>query len=131
MAVKKAECSCGQLRALCDGEPAKVSICHCDACRKRTGSAFGMAAFFTRGTVVVQGVYRSYTRDSDAGFPVTFRFCPECGTNLFWEPARKPDMIGIAAGAFVDPNLPMPDQSVGDSRRYSWITFPDSMRRAE
>jgi hypothetical protein len=39
-------------------------------------------------------------------------------------------MIGIAAGAFVDPCLPMPDQSVSDSRRYDWITFPDSMRRA-
>jgi hypothetical protein len=31
-----------------------------------------------------------------------FHFCPSCGSTVYWEPARKPDMIGVAVGAFAD-----------------------------
>jgi hypothetical protein len=36
-------------------------------------------------------------------------------------------MIGVAVGAFADPAFPVPDQSVSDELRHSWIAFPDSM----
>ena len=130
--MKHAQCSCGRLRATCAGEPRLVSICHCDSCRRRTGSAFGIAAFYSREAVAVSGESRAFTRDSDAGHPVTFHFCPHCGASVWWEPSRKPDTIAIGAGAFADPALPMPAQSVADARRYPWIEFPEAMvRRAD
>ena len=130
--AKTASCSCGQLRAICAGDPKFVSICHCDACRHRTGSAFGMAAFFPRAQVTTEGAAKTFTRLSDMGHPVTFHFCPECGASVYWEPSRKPDMIAVGAGAFADPDLPMPQQSVSDARRYGWIAFPVEMiKRAE
>ena len=127
--MKEAQCSCGKLSVLCEGEPAMVSICHCDACRRRTGSAFGIAAFYPRAAVRIEGERRAFTRDSDAGHAVTFHFCPDCGSTLYWEPSRKPDMIGVGIGAFADPDYPMPDQSVSDGRRYSWVQFPEAMKR--
>jgi hypothetical protein len=44
MTVRVASCSCGQLRAEVRGEPTGVSVCHCHACQRRTGSVFGAQA---------------------------------------------------------------------------------------
>jgi hypothetical protein len=116
-----ASCACGGLRAICSGEPAKVSLCHCDACKRRTGSAFGIAAFFSRGAVRIEGPSRRYTRPSDSGFDVAHHFCPDCGATVCWEPARKPDMIAVALGAFADRDFPAPTQAVYETFRYPWL----------
>ncbi|MGA2410601.1 MAG: GFA family protein [Candidatus Binataceae bacterium] len=126
--ARQAQCSCGQLRVLCEGVPAKVSICHCNDCRRRTGSAFGIAAFFDRTRITIEGKAKLFTRLADNGHKVDFHFCPICGSTVFWEPARKPDMIGVAVGAFADPLFPVPHQSVWDNKRHSWITFPDEIQ---
>ncbi|HEY7979342.1 MAG TPA: GFA family protein [Rhizomicrobium sp.] len=130
--MRQARCSCGQLRVVCEGEPAKVSICHCDACRLRTGSVFGIAVFYPREAVKAEGDQRDHTRKADSGRNVTFHFCPYCGSSVWWEPERMPDRVAVALGAFADPDFPMPDQSVNDARRYKWIEFPEAMqKRAE
>lgn len=41
---REAVCSCGQLRLIAEGEPVRVSVCHCLACQRRTGSAVGFQA---------------------------------------------------------------------------------------
>src|SRR5271154_1115690 len=110
MTTRIATCSCGQLRATCAGEPRSVSLCHCDECQKRTGSAFGIAVFFARENVKIAGQYESYTRKSDSGHTVTFHFCPRCGGNVFWEPSRKKGEIAVAYGAFADRDFPPPSK---------------------
>lgn len=116
-----ATCACGNLRVTCASEPAKVSLCHCLACQKRTGSAYGIAAFFSRADVRVDGPSKSYERQSDRGFPVRFHFCPDCGSTVFWEPQRKPDFVAVGVGSFADPTFPAPTQSVYGEYRHAWV----------
>ncbi|HVN02588.1 MAG TPA: GFA family protein [Caulobacteraceae bacterium] len=118
-----ASCACGALKVRCGGEPNKVSLCHCLACQRRTGSTHGVAAFFLREQLSVEGEARCYTRPSDRGFDVTFHFCPTCGSSVFWEPARLPDRVGVAVGAFADPTFPAPSQQVYEERRHPWLTL--------
>jgi hypothetical protein len=120
---RTASCACGQLRIVCCGEPQKVSLCHCLDCQRRTGSTYGIAAFFPREQVVAEGRTRTYGRRSDSGFAVTFHFCPECGSTVFWEPERKPDAVAVAVGSFADPSFPAPTQAVWNERRHPWVTF--------
>jgi hypothetical protein len=40
---------------------------------------------------------------------------------VYWEPERKPELIGVAVGAFADPAFPAPSQSVFDERRHAWV----------
>lgn len=124
MVEREAQCSCGQLRLLCRGEPAKVSLCHCRACQRRSGSAFGIAAFYPRDAVEVTGEARTYTRGSDAGLTITFHFCPTCGVSLFWEPERKPELLAVAVGGFADPGFPAPSQEVWTQCRHPWVVLP-------
>gem|GEM_PF-2370499 len=42
--IRAASCTCGRLRSVCSEDPVRVSVCHCRACRQRTGSAFGVQA---------------------------------------------------------------------------------------
>lgn len=46
MTTRTASCSCGQLQIEVQGEPVRVSVCHCLACQRRTGSLFGEQARF-------------------------------------------------------------------------------------
>lgn len=122
---RHAACHCGSLRIRCIGEPSKVSLCHCLDCQRRTGSLFSVAVFFPRAQVEpVAGVAKSFRRPSASGFDVTFHFCPECGSSLWWNPDRLPDRVGVAAGAFADPDFPMPDQAVWSQDQHSWIALP-------
>jgi hypothetical protein len=125
MRSRSASCACGQLRVTCRGEPDKVSLCHCLDCQRRTGSTYGIAAFFPRREVTAEGRWSSYARSSDSGFKVTFHFCPVCGSTVFWEPERMPEAIAVAAGSFADPSFPAPTQSVWNERRHPWVTFAD------
>jgi len=110
--MRTATCSCGQLSIKCSGEPTLVAQCHCLACQRRTGSTYGIGAFFPRAGVNVSGAEKTFTRQSDSGYPIVFHFCPECGSNVYWEPRRKPEVVAVAAGAFADPTFPGPTKEV-------------------
>ena len=112
MTTRKASCSCGKLSVTCEGEPVRISICHCNACQKRTGSVFGTQARFPREQVTIEGQSTRYTRLGDSGKPITFHFCPDCGATVYWELANAPGLIAVPVGAFADPNFPPPRHSV-------------------
>lgn len=116
-----ATCACGKLRAICEGEPVKVSLCHCLECQKRTGSTYGIGAFFDRAQVRIEGGSTAYARLGDSGFAVNLHFCPDCGSTVFWEPQRRPDLIAVGVGSFADPGFPAPSQAVYDQHRHPWV----------
>jgi hypothetical protein len=120
MTIREAQCCCGQLTATSTGEPARISVCHCLDCKRRTGSAFAYNATFEAGQVKTSGGYKSFTRSSDEGFWGKHHFCPECGSTVFYEIERRPGMITIPVGAFADPDFPEPSFSVYGERRHAW-----------
>src|SRR5438876_1355693 len=67
VSTRHAACSCEQLRLTVEGEPVRVSICHCLACQRRTGSVFGVQARFDAEQVTIEGRSRQYIRVSDDG----------------------------------------------------------------
>jgi hypothetical protein len=118
---RRATWACAALAADCAGEPIKVSLCHCLECQRRTGAAFGIAAFFPREAVTITGESRAWSRPSDSGKPVVFHFCPACGGTVWWEPERLPDRIAVAVGAFADPGFAPPTQEVYAQHRHPWV----------
>lgn len=83
MIQRTASCSCGQLRLTCQGEPIRISICHCLDCQKRTGSVFSTQARFARASVTIEGRTAQWTRRGDSGQPAVFHFCPTCGSTVY------------------------------------------------
>jgi hypothetical protein len=110
-----------------EGDPIRVSICHCLACQRRTGSAFGVQARFASDRVRVVGRYVDYVRISDSGDESTFHFCPDCGATVFYTFAGAPDAVAIPVGAFADPSFPAPTRSIYESRQHPWLSLPDAI----
>jgi hypothetical protein len=121
--TRKARCCCGSLCLEASGDPAAVVVCHCSECQRRTGSPFGVGAYFERGQVRIEGPSTVYVRDGQDGRKLRMHFCPTCGTNLFWELDLLPDRIGVAVGGFVDPSFPAPARSVWEESRHDWVAF--------
>jgi hypothetical protein len=130
-AAREAACQCGQLRVATTGEPFAVSICNCQACQRRTGSAFGMQAAFRPDQVEVSGRYSDYVRISEEEDrrEHVFHFCPDCGSQVFQSEADTEDFLVVSVGAFADPSFPPPTESGYDHLRHRWIGLPDSVRR--
>lgn len=93
-------CQCGAVSFTVQGEPQRMAQCHCDDCRRTTGTGHNAQAFFDKGAVSITGETRTYQNLADSGSARTRHFCPVCGSRLFSENSRAPDTIGISAGAF-------------------------------
>ena len=117
-----ATCACGQLSIKCDGEPVRRSMCHCLECQRRTGSAFSAQLRFRVEATEAHGRATEYVRRADSGAEVRFRFCPVCGTTLYWTIDRQPGVVAVALGAFADPGLGAPTISVYERSRHSWVS---------
>jgi hypothetical protein len=131
MGARTAECSCGQLRVDVTGDPFVVSICHCLACQRRTGSAFGMQAGFASDQVAVSGRSTEYARTSDEADRKVhvFHFCPECGSTVFYTEPDEPGLVVVMVGAFADPSFPAPTESGYTARRHRWVNLPGGIQR--
>jgi hypothetical protein len=107
--TRTAACNCGQLSLACAGEPVRVSMCHCLECQRRTGAVFGNQAWFERSQMTsISGDSTTFTRLSGPGRSVKFRFCPVCGSTVYWEAEGFPGLIAVAVGSFAVPTFRPP-----------------------
>lgn len=121
MTTRRAQCSCGQLSLVAEGEPVRISICHCHACQRRSGSVFATQARFPAEQVgAIAGRRSTYVRVNDSGGRATFSFCTDCGGTLFWEIDAVPG-IYVPVGAFADASFPPPNISVFENRMHPWV----------
>jgi hypothetical protein len=122
MTTRSASCRCGQLRAAVTGEPVRVSVCHCLNCKKRSGSAFAVQARWPSTQVQIEGQSKTFVKTADSGNSAAFHFCPECGSDVFYEIDGKfDDLIAIPVGAFDDPYFARPSYSVWEERKHEWV----------
>ena len=131
--ARAASCNCGQLSLATTGEPKRVSVCHCTACQKRTGSAFGVQVRFPAESVEFVGLSKSYRRTGDSGSSICFHFCPDCGGTLWFILDVAPADVVIPMGNFADEQaflgeisgikLPSPKIAIYEERAQPWVTL--------
>ena len=122
MTTRTASCRCGQLHATVTGDPVRVSGCHCLNCKKRSGSAFAVQARWPKEQVRIEGRSQSFVNAGDSGVPATFRFCPDCGSDLYYTvEGELAELVAIPLGAFDDPFFGRPQYSVFEGRKHDWV----------
>jgi hypothetical protein len=126
MTSHTASCRCGQLKATVMGEPVRVSVCHCLNCKKRSGSAFAVQARWPKAQATLEGRSSAFVKVADSGNKATFHFCPDCGSDVYYEIDGKfddkfNDLLAIPLGAFDDPFFLTPQYSVWESRKHDWL----------
>ncbi len=86
-----------------------------------------MQARFSSNKVSIAGPSKEYARTADSGNQITFHFCPDCGSTMYYQLNDALDMIAIPTGAFADPAFPAPGFSVYESRQHTWVVLPDNI----
>jgi hypothetical protein len=127
MPTRIASCNCGKLTATVGEEPIRVSVCHCLACQRRTGSVFGVQARFHSGAVEIKGQSKQYLRVGDEGSRITFNFCPSCGATVYYGIEGLEGSIAIPVGAFAEPAFPAPTFSVYERSKHAWVRMPENI----
>ena len=125
-----ASCSCGQLTLVARGDPIRVSMCHCLACQRRTGSTYGAQARYASEDVEITGESTEFVRIGDEGNAARFHFCPRCGATVYYE-FGDGRFKAIPLGAFADPAFPPPAVSVYEERRHPWVSVPQGAERLD
>lgn len=121
---KVAQCLCGQFRAIVTAEPKSVAICHCMACKRRTGSAFAYNAFYQIADVRLEGTFKVHVREGQEGRKGHRHFCAECGTTVYSKGEKFPGICTVPVGAFADPTFPAPLVSVFEESKHAWVVPP-------
>lgn len=128
---RKAHCQCGSFSATASGDPQMVGICHCEHCQRRTGSVFGVGAFYLKDQVVLDGGRTVFTQKSAGGNEKRFSFCPVCGVTVYWELDAFPDLCCVAVGAFADTSFGVPSISWWEKTAHDWIHLPEEIIHME
>jgi hypothetical protein len=110
--IHEGGCVCGSVRYRAVGAPARITICHCTWCQRRTGSAFGVAAVFQAEQIEATGsqpkIYRHVSDES--GRWLDLHFCPNCGTNIGLTLEWVPGIFGVDGGTFDEPSWLDPER---------------------
>jgi hypothetical protein len=75
-------------------------------------------------SVTITGASKEFVRIGDGGTRATFRFCPECGSTVYYTAEGFEASIAVPVGAFADPHFPSPGFSVYEERMHNWVSMP-------
>lgn len=128
--MREAECGCGAVKVAVEGDPVRVSVCHCLNCKRRSGSAFAVQARWPESQVTLSGETRIWQLTGDEGGVASFHFCPVCGATAWYTLDSMPGVIAVPLGAFADPDFePYPFVSVYEGRKCPWLEIKGDIER--
>ena len=103
-------CLCGSIRYEIDGEPFRIANCHCDDCRKATGSAFATNLFFKEEQIkILQGTLKKFEHLADSKNTMIKEFCSDCGSQVFDSGAMRPGVKDVKVGSIDDASFVKPE----------------------
>jgi hypothetical protein len=117
----RGRCLCGQVTYEYSGSIGPANYCHCEDCRRCTGSAFNIGVRFSRAEFhITAGNLRGFTKRGESGNELTRHFCLECGSPIFTSSPRHPDTVYVKAGTLDDPTVVRPSHQSWVASAVSW-----------
>lgn len=112
-------CLCGSVRYEC-AEETGGGHCHCNDCRKSSGTGHCSHMIVPETGFTVTGEVRFFDQPADSGNMVSRGFCPTCGSALYSTNAGMPGAVFVRASSLDDPEAFKPQMIVFTDRAASW-----------
>lgn len=127
--TREGGCQCGGLRYEVSGDPLAVIVCHCSACQRQSGSAFGMSMIVGRDAFRwLAGEPRTFTTLADSGATKLCVFCGGCGGRIYNALSSLPTVFNIKPGTLDDTSWLEPSLHAWLDSKQSWAPVPDGVR---
>ncbi|MBN9219313.1 MAG: GFA family protein [Mesorhizobium sp.] len=108
--IRHGGCLCGAVRFSVKGVPLRAGICHCQDCRRASGSAFNFFGIWERADFKAAGNLREFRGRS---------FCPDCGSRIA---SLQDDEVEIMLGSLdFAPTDIIPAYELWICRREPWL----------
>ena len=112
-------CLCGRVRY--EGtEALGGGHCHCNDCRKSSGTGHCSHMIVPGPALTVSGEVRFSDSPADSGNIVSRGFCPHCGSPIYSKNAGMPGMLFVRASSLDDPDVFHPQMIVYTDRAAKW-----------
>ena len=125
----RGRCLCGNVTYEYGGAVGPANYCHCEDCRRCTGSAFNIGVRFHLPEFrITSGEPKGFTKRGESGNELTRFFCPECGSPIFTASPRHPDYVYVKAGTLDDPRLVKPSHQNWLVSAVAWGRIDENLR---
>jgi len=114
------QCLCGNVKYTISSAPLYMGQCHCDDCRRSSGTGHASNAFFEVNNVYIEGKTSSFDSIADTNSTITRYFCPICGSRLFGKSSAFTNMIAVSVGTLDDSSWFKPSAIVYNKRKPEW-----------
>jgi hypothetical protein len=122
-------CLCGHVTYEYAGSVGPANYCHCEDCRRCTGSAFNIGVRLLLADFrIISGSPKGFMKRGDSGRELTRHFCPNCGSPLFTSSPEHPDHIYVKAGTFDNPSVVRPTHQNWAVSAVSWSQIPAGLQ---
>ncbi|MDJ0865374.1 MAG: GFA family protein [Myxococcota bacterium] len=125
-------CVCGRVRYRLLEDPLELHVCHCTDCQSITGSAFVMTASVRRQSLeLLCGEPERLAYETTEGIARCDLRCRNCGTRVWSEPARFPEILSLRPGTLDDTSWLEPIAHIWTASAQPWVPIPEGVRRHE
>ena len=111
-------CYCGAVKFEASGEPIWVGHCHCESCRRASGSVMTSFATYRLDKVVFTGEMPTRFSTDDG---VVRSFCGQCGSPIAYESTKQENQIDLHLGLFDDLEQITPQNHTFYDEKASWL----------
>ena len=112
--MHKGSCLCGNVRYQIDGELGEFGYCHCQSCRKASGSAHAANAPVERARFRLLGGADTL-REFESSPGKLRAFCSACGSPIYAYLTATADVLRIRLGSLDTP-------FTGEPRAHTWVS---------
>ncbi len=120
-------CLCGAIRYRAAGPATSVVHCHCSLCRRASGAPVVTWATFPAGAVTFSR--EKVTREYASSTWARRGFCPDCGTQIWFQQLKRTDEIDLTLSTFDDPTSFRPERHIWNTDRVPWLQLSDDLPR--
>jgi hypothetical protein len=113
-------CHCGCVQFELKSAPKLTVNCHCDACKKRNGSAFSTYLAVSETDFSIKAGADTLKQYEVASEGIKY-FCAECGSPIYNKNYRFPGLYMVFYGAFTQARDFKPAFNVFCASKHEWV----------
>lgn len=117
-------CYCGAVSFEISGRSEWVGHCHCESCRRHTGSVMTTFAGFHEDQVIFTGAMPQRYRSDDG---VTRSFCGQCGSPVAYQSLDQAGQMHMQLGLFDDLEALVPEDHSFLNEKVSWLRVDEHL----
>ena len=99
-----ASCACRRTSVRIEGPVLSMFMCACQDCQRATGTGHSTVVMVLNSAFSITGEPAVFDRPTESGATLSQHFCPGCGTPLYSQSSRAPDIRLIPVGLFAGHN---------------------------